>query len=81
MNIAGVANIYSFGEMDFHKVLVMDLLGPSLESYFQDCGRHFSIKTVCMLAIQMVRGSSLRRLLGDRAFAGNSKLKSLTASS
>ncbi|EPE10596.1 casein kinase i [Ophiostoma piceae UAMH 11346] len=50
----GVANIYSFGEMDFHKVLVMDLLGPSLESYFQDCGRHFSVKTVCMLAIQMI---------------------------
>lgn len=38
-----------------HKVLVMDLLGPSLESLFQDCGRRFSLPTVAMLALQMVR--------------------------
>ncbi|KJR88618.1 uncharacterized protein SPSK_10757 [Sporothrix schenckii 1099-18] len=50
----GIPRIYTFGEMDLHKVLVMDLLGPSLETLFQDCGRRFSIKTVAMLAKQMI---------------------------
>ncbi|CAK7230961.1 hypothetical protein SBRCBS47491_007768 [Sporothrix bragantina] len=50
----GIPRIYTFGEMDFHKVLVMDLLGPSLESLFQDCSRRFSLKTVAMLALQMI---------------------------
>ncbi|CAK7217302.1 hypothetical protein SCUCBS95973_003101 [Sporothrix curviconia] len=50
----GIPRIYTFGEMDFHKVLVMDLLGPSLESLFQDCNRRFSIKTTAMLALQMI---------------------------
>ncbi|CAK7262950.1 hypothetical protein SEPCBS57363_000319 [Sporothrix epigloea] len=51
---AGIPRIYTFGEMDLHKVLVMDLLGPSLESLFQDCGRRFSLTTVAMLALQMI---------------------------
>ncbi|CAK7218625.1 hypothetical protein SEUCBS140593_003610 [Sporothrix eucalyptigena] len=50
----GIPRIYTFGEMDFHKVLVMDLLGPTLENLFQDCGRRFSLKTVTMLAKQMI---------------------------
>jgi len=32
----------------------MELLGKSLEDQFQDCGCKFSIKTVCMLADQML---------------------------
>jgi hypothetical protein len=37
----------------FH-VMVMDLLGPSLEDIFQSCKRQFDLKTVLLIAIQMV---------------------------
>lgn len=32
----------------------MDLLGESLESLYTKCGRKFSLKTILMLAIQLI---------------------------
>ncbi len=52
---AGIPQIYHFGQEGLHNILVIDLLGPSLEDLFDMCGRKFSIKTVCMAARQMVR--------------------------
>lgn len=47
-------NAYYFGNEKTHNILVIDLLGPSLEDMFDMCERKFSIKTVAILAIQMV---------------------------
>lgn len=44
-----------FGTEGDYNVLVMDLLGPSLEDLFNFCSRKLSLKTVLMLADQMVR--------------------------
>jgi casein kinase 1 len=45
---------YYFGQEGLHNILVIDLLGPSLEDMFDMCGRKFSVKTTCMLAKAMV---------------------------
>uniref|UniRef100_A0AC11CCE0 Uncharacterized protein n=2 Tax=Ovis aries TaxID=9940 RepID=A0AC11CCE0_SHEEP len=50
----GIPQIRWYGqEMDYN-VLVMDLLGPSLEDLFNFCSRRFTMKTVLMLADQMI---------------------------
>lgn len=51
---AGIPNIKWFGVEGDYNVLVMDLLGPSLEEMFNFCSRKLSLKTVLMLAEQMV---------------------------
>ncbi|KAK6885547.1 Casein kinase I-like protein RAG8 [Candida tropicalis] len=42
----GIPNAYYFGQEGLHNILVIDLLGPSLEDLFDWCGRRFSVKTV-----------------------------------
>ncbi|KAJ6822981.1 casein kinase 1-like protein 2 isoform X1 [Iris pallida] len=50
----GIPNIRWFGVEGDYNVLVMDLLGPSLEDLFNFCSRKLSLKTVLMLADQMI---------------------------
>ena len=38
-----------------YHVMVMDMLGASLEDLFQSCKRKFSLKTVLLISIQMVK--------------------------
>lgn len=51
---AGIPNVRWFGVEGDYNVLVMDLLGPSLEDLFNFCSRKLSLKSVLMLADQMV---------------------------
>ncbi|KAG8380110.1 hypothetical protein BUALT_Bualt07G0159600 [Buddleja alternifolia] len=50
----GIPNVKWFGVEGDYNVLVMDLLGPSLEDLFNFCSRKLSLKTVLMLADQMI---------------------------
>jgi serine/threonine protein kinase len=50
----GLPGVLWYGVEGSFNVLVMDLLGPSLEDLFSYCGRRFSLKTALMLADQMV---------------------------
>ncbi|XP_047333597.1 casein kinase 1-like protein 2 [Impatiens glandulifera] len=50
----GIPNLKWFGVEGDYNVLVMDLLGPSLEDLFNFCSRKMSLKTVLMLADQML---------------------------
>jgi len=59
---AGIPNVRWFGVEGEYNVLVMDLLGPSLEDLFSFCSRKLSLKTVLMLADQMVGFPLLLRL-------------------
>lgn len=50
----GIPRAYYFGQEGLHNILVIDLLGPSLEDLFDWCGRKFSVKTVAQVAKQMI---------------------------
>ncbi|PKA57255.1 Casein kinase I isoform delta-like [Apostasia shenzhenica] len=50
----GIPSVKWFGVEGDYNVLVMDLLGPSLEDLFNFCSRKLSLKAVLMLADQMI---------------------------
>ncbi|XP_048191356.1 casein kinase I-like [Perognathus longimembris pacificus] len=50
----GIPHIRWYGQEKDYNVLVMDLLGPNLEDLFNFCSRRFTMKTVLLLADQMI---------------------------
>jgi hypothetical protein len=57
MTAAGIPRVYWCGvdqNIGSSVIMIMDMLGPNLEDLFQLCDKNFSLKTVLMLADQMV---------------------------
>ncbi|KAH8620959.1 Protein kinase domain [Trypanosoma vivax] len=52
--LCGIPNVLYHGVEGEFNVMVIDLLGPSLEDLFSFCGRRLSLKTTLMLAEQMI---------------------------
>lgn len=51
----GIPNVYDLFEYNKNRVLAMDEMGQSLESLFKRCGKKFNLKTVLMIADQLLR--------------------------
>ena len=51
----GIPKIYCYGNNQSHNLLVEELLGKSLEDIFNSCNKRFSLKTVCVLGIEMIK--------------------------
>ena len=50
----GIPNVYYCGAEGEYNIMVMDLLGDSLEDLFVMSGKKFDLKTTLQLAYQMV---------------------------
>jgi len=51
----GIPCVYCYGNNTIHNLLVEELLGKSLEDLFNSYGKTFSLKTVCVLGIEMIK--------------------------
>lgn len=52
--VPGFPRVHQFATEKECSFLVLDLCGPNLEDLFNYCNRHFSLKTIIMLADQML---------------------------
>ena len=50
----GVPKVLCYGNNKKYNILVLQLLGKSLEQLFNLCGKKLSLKTTCILGLQMI---------------------------
>ncbi len=72
----GIPHFYWYGEEGGYNILVIDLLGPSLERLFKQC-KKFSLSTATAIADQMV---NLRLVRGTDSEIGTLPQQVLSAS-
>jgi serine/threonine protein kinase len=53
-NIVGIPKIYGYIETVDYNIMVMELLGKSLENLFQENDKYFSLTFICKLAIDII---------------------------
>ena len=53
-NSTGIPIIEWYGIFNKKHILIMECLGPDLDTLFKFCGKKFSLKTVCMIALQIL---------------------------
>jgi serine/threonine protein kinase len=53
-NIIGIPKVYNYIETTSYNILIMELLGKSLENLFDDNLRNFSLSTIFKLALDML---------------------------
>jgi serine/threonine protein kinase len=51
----GVPVVYYHGKYDSYKIMVMDLLGPSLDKFFKISGKKFNMETTCYFGKEMIK--------------------------
>ena len=47
--------VFCYGNNKNHNILVIELLGKSLEELFNQCARKFTLKTVSVIGIEMIK--------------------------
>lgn len=50
----GIPQILCYGKSNYYNILVMELLGPNLDTLYKRCNQHFTLETVCLIGEQLV---------------------------
>lgn len=63
-NEFGFPKFIWYGKEGNYQIMVLEMLGPSIEDLFNYCGRKFSLKTVLLLADQLISRIQIMHMRG-----------------